>query len=91
MTELSQEHPCAACGKPAVKFGKFCAACYGGVLQPKGLPLTPGDPNDPYREFNAEADAYVFDQKMPPPESVWVTIQMIALRRRRRGDDNYED
>lgn len=53
--------------------------------------MTPGDPNDPHREFNAEADAYLLDQKMPPPERVWVTIQMIALRRERRGEDYIED
>jgi len=91
MTAPSPDRPCAACGQPAVPFGKFCAHCYGGVLHPKGLPMTPGDPNDPHSEFNAEADAYVLDQKMPPPERVWVTIQMIALRRERRGEDYIED
>lgn len=56
---------CHHCGAPAVPFGCFCPACYGGVLHPDGLPMVPGDPDDPYREFNAEADAGIADRKMP--------------------------
>lgn len=56
---------CHHCGAVAVPFGCFCPACYGGVLHPDGLPMVPGDPDDPRREFNAEADAYLADQQMP--------------------------
>lgn len=55
---------CENCGSaPAI--GRYCATCYGGVLHPEGLPLVPGDPDDPWRAFNAEADIYMADQKMP--------------------------
>ncbi len=67
MTEqTSTNRPCCACGGVAVPFGQFCSACYGAELHPDGLPMLPGDPADPYREFNAEADAYILDQQMPP-------------------------
>ena len=59
------EKPCIACRAPAVPFGSFCAACYGEWLHPERLPMTPGDPEDPWREFNAEADALIFDRRMP--------------------------
>lgn len=58
------------CCRPAVPFGLFCPRCYGGVLHPEGLPLMPGDPSDPYRAFNAEADAAILDQQMPHPSEV---------------------
>lgn len=56
---------CHHCGAVAVPFGCYCQACYGGVMHPDGLPMVPGDPDDPYREFNAEAAAYLADQQMP--------------------------
>lgn len=67
MTEqASTDRSCRACGGAAVPFGQFCPACYGEWLHPEGLPLEPGDPADPFRSFNAEADAYILDQQMPP-------------------------
>lgn len=68
----SPARPCSnpRCGRPAVPFGRFCPRCYGGVLHPEGLPLLPGDPDDPYRAFNAEADATILDQQMPHPSEV---------------------
>lgn len=59
------DRPCKDCGAPAVSFGAFCAVCYGQWLHPEGLPLEPGDPADPFRAYNAEADAYILDQQMP--------------------------
>lgn len=56
---------CHNCGAPAVPYGCFCSVCYGAVLHSEGLPMVPGDPDDPYREFNASADACIADQKMP--------------------------
>ena len=56
---------CHNCGAVAVPFGCFCAACYGGVFDPDGLPMVPGDPGDPYRSFNAEWAATQADMKMP--------------------------
>jgi len=58
------------CCRPAVPFGRFCPRCYGGVLHPEGLPLLPGDPDDPYRAFNAEADAAILDRQMPHASEV---------------------
>lgn len=68
----SPARPCSnpRCGRPAAPFGCFCPRCYGGVLHPEGLPLLPGNPDDPYRAFNAEADAAILDQKMPHPSAV---------------------
>lgn len=48
----------------APALGQYCPACYGKVLHPEGLPLVPGDPGDPWRAFNAEADTYMADVKM---------------------------
>ncbi len=59
------DRPCKSCGGPAVEFGSFCTACYGEWLHPQGLPMVPGDPDDPWRAYNAEADAYILDQRMP--------------------------
>lgn len=56
---------CHHCGAPAVPGGCYCPACYGGVMHPEGLPMVPDDPDDPYREFNAEAAIYLADQQMP--------------------------
>ena len=46
-------------------FGCFCAACYGAVLHPDGQAMVPGDPGDPWREFNAVWEATKADQQMP--------------------------
>lgn len=62
---IESDGVCKGCGAPAVPFGLFCAGCYGQILHPEGLPLEPGDPADPYREFNAEADAGIMDRQMP--------------------------
>lgn len=63
---IEPDGTCKGCGATAVPFGNFCPACYGDELHPEGLPLEPGDPADPFREFNAEADAYLLDQQMSP-------------------------
>lgn len=60
-----KEYQCLACQAPAVPYGSFCAGCYGEWLHPEGLPMVPGDPRDPWREFNAEADALILDRRMP--------------------------
>lgn len=44
--------------------------------------MVPGDPNDPYREFNAEADASIADQQMP--RFVDIEIQRNAHHREKR-------
>lgn len=75
---------CHHCGAAAVPFGRFCPACYGGVLHPEGLPLVPGDPDDPHRAFNAEANAYLADLQMPRRDCIGATIELRAYRRRRR-------
>lgn len=90
MTEQTPERRCAACGQPAVPFGSFCPACYGGVLHPDGAPISPGRPGDPWRAFNAEADAWLLDQQMPPADQVLGVIQVSASRRARHIND-YKD
>lgn len=60
---------CKQCAAPAVPFGLFCAVCYGRELSPDGQPLYPGTPGDPWRAFNAEADALILDRQMPE----WLT------------------
>lgn len=57
--------PCQNCAAPSIAWGKYCAACYGGVLHPDGLPIDPADSSDPWRVFNAEAAAYLLDRQMP--------------------------
>lgn len=74
--------------QPAVRYGRFCPACYGGVLHPEGKPMEPGNPNDPWRDFNAEADAFILDQQMPEPKAVAGRIAWEDYRRSiRRYDD----
>ncbi len=77
---------CQHCGAAAVPFGRYCPGCYGSVLHPEGLPLEPGDPDDPYRAFNAQADAYLLDQRMPAPYAIGEAIEYQFLRRLRRRD-----
>lgn len=70
---------CENCLAQAVPGGRFCSACYGGVFHPEGKPMLPGDPDDPYREFNFEADVYLWDQKMP--EFVFLAIEHAKAQR----------
>ena len=71
---------CEGCGGPCAVFGcRHCPACYGGIFDEEGRPLLPGDPADPFRAVNAEADAYILDTKMPP--NVAAEIELIAHRR----------
>lgn len=75
---------CHNCAAPAVPFGCFCAACYGGVLDPDGLPMRPGEFDGAWCEFNAEAAAYIADQQMPL--HVAAAIEWEAYRRRLRRE-----
>ncbi|MBC8984080.1 hypothetical protein IAI52_27925 [Pseudomonas lurida] len=72
---------CHYCGAPAVPFGCFCPACYGAILHPEGLPMVPGDPDDPYRAFNAEADAGMADRKMPAIKAMAGAVEWAAYCR----------
>lgn len=87
MPEKATELQCRACCQPAVPFGSFCPACYGGVLHPDGLPMRPGNHGDPWRDFNAQADAWLLDQQMPPADQVLGIIEVIASRRARKIND----
>lgn len=80
---------CQHCGGSAVPFGRYCPTCYGAVLHPDGLPLEPGDPGDPYRAFNAQADAYLLDQQMP--SCVDFAIEWQAYQRHLRQARYYDD
>ncbi len=82
MTEQASERPCSACGKPAAPYGRFCPHCYGGVLHPDGKPMSPSRPDDPWREENAEADAWLLDQQMPRANQVMAEIERLASRRK---------
>lgn len=62
--------PCYACGEMSVPHGMFCPECYGYHLGEEDepalrKPIWPGRPGDPWAEFNAEADAYDLDMRMP--------------------------
>ena len=82
MTEQASERLCSACGKPAAPYGRFCPHCYGGVLHPDGKPMSPSRPDDPWREENAEADAWLLDQQMPRANQVMAEIERLASRRK---------
>lgn len=74
--------PCQNCAAPSIAWGKYCAACYGGVLHPDGLPIDPADSNDPWGAFNAEAAAYLLDRQMP--KHVGGAIETAAYYREQR-------
>jgi hypothetical protein len=53
------------------------------VLHPEGEAIDPAK-NDPWGEFNAQANAYILDQQMPPANQVSGIIELQAYRRNRR-------
>lgn len=65
---------CQCCSGSAVPYGKFCSRCYGGVLHAEGLPIEPGKDDGAHKEFNAEANAWIYDGKMPEPHLVAAII-----------------
>lgn len=48
--------------------------------------MVPGDPDDPYREFNAEADAGMADRKMPANGVMPHAIEWAAYCRSKRAE-----
>lgn len=51
----------------------------------EGLPMVPGDPDDPYRAFNAEADSGMADRNMPTIAAMAHAIEWQAYCRHTRG------
>lgn len=54
---------CLYCETAPADLGRYCSGCYGWVFHEDGAPLVVGDPNDPWRDFNADADRYIADVK----------------------------
>lgn len=54
---------CLFCMAAPADLGRYCSGCYGRVFHEDGSPLVLGDPADPWREFNAEADRTMADAK----------------------------
>ena len=44
--------------------------------------MSPSRPDDPWREENAEADAWLLDQQMPRANQVMAEIERLASRRK---------
>jgi hypothetical protein len=55
---------CLYCTAAPADLGRYCSACYGQVFHADGAPLVLGDPADPWRAFNAEADRHIADAKL---------------------------
>lgn len=55
---------CLFCMAAPADLGRYCSGCYGRVFHEDGSPLVLGDPADPWREFNAEADRTMADAKV---------------------------
>jgi hypothetical protein len=55
---------CLYCTAAPADLGRYCSGCYGRVFHEDGSPLVLGDPGDPWREFNAEADRAMADAKV---------------------------
>jgi hypothetical protein len=55
---------CLYCTAAPADLGRYCSACYGRVFHADGSPLVLGNPADPWREFNAEADRFMADRKL---------------------------
>lgn len=55
---------CLYCMDAPADLGRYCSGCYGRVFHEDGSPLVLGDPADPWREFNAEADRAMADAKV---------------------------
>lgn len=55
---------CLYCTAASADLGRYCSGCYGREFHDDGSPLVLGDPADPWREFNAEADRAIADQKL---------------------------
>ncbi|WP_395605024.1 hypothetical protein [Pseudomonas sp. B16120] len=55
---------CLYCKAAPADLGRYCSTCYGQVFHADGSPLVLGNPADPWREFNAEADRFMADRKL---------------------------
>ncbi|WP_440057879.1 hypothetical protein [Pseudomonas fragariae (ex Marin et al. 2024)] len=55
---------CLFCKAAPADLGRYCSGCYGREFYEDGSPLVLGDPADPWREFNAEANRVIADQKL---------------------------
>jgi len=55
---------CLYCTAPLADLGRYCSGCYSREIHADASPLVLGDPADPWREYNAEADRAIADQKL---------------------------
>lgn len=77
---------CLYCAAAPADLGRYCSGCYGRVFHEDGSPLVLGDPDDPCREFNAEADRTMADAKVhavlaPRMATRWFFPARVAARK----------
>jgi len=56
-------------------------------LHPEGLPMVPGDPDNPYRAFDAEADAGMADRNMPVTTAMAHAIEWAVCCRSKEAEE----
>lgn len=84
---------CLYCMAAPADLGRYCSGCYGRVFHEDGSPLVLGDPADPWREFNAEADRTMADAKVhavlaPRMAARWFfPVKVAALKLRPKTDN----
>lgn len=77
---------CLYCAAAPADLGRYCSGCYGRVFHADGSPLVLGDPDDPWRDFNAEADRAMADAKVhavlaPRMAARWFFPAKVAARK----------
>ena len=77
---------CLYCTAAPADLGRYCSACYGREFHADGAPWVLGDPADPWREFNVEADRAQADQKLhavlaPRMAARWFFPVKVAARK----------
>ena len=82
---------CLYCTAAPADLGRYCSGCYGRVFHADGSPLVLGDPEDPWRAFNAEADRVMADAKVhavlaPRMAARWFFPVKVAAWKLRRKD-----
>lgn len=77
---------CLYCTAAPADLGRYCSGCYVRWFHADGSPWVLGDPDDPWREFNAEADRAQADQKLhavlaPRMAARWYFPARVAARK----------
>lgn len=82
---------CLYCMAAPADLGRYCSGCYGREFHEDSSPLVLGDSADPWREFNADADRAIADQKLhailaPRMAARWFFPVKVASCRRRPAE-----